>query len=1223
MVSIQVTPTGAKSAIAHGGRATTAPRPRPEQEAAATTARRFRSLDANEAVASVAYRLSEVIAIYPITPASPMGEHADAWATDGRPNLWGTVPEVVEMQSEGGAAGAVHGALQTGALTTTFTASQGLLLMLPDLFKIAGELTPFCMHVAARTVATHALSIFADHSDVMAARGTGMALLASGSAQEAQDLAAIGHAATLLSRVPFLHFFDGFRTSHEITKVAVLDDDVLATLVDSDAVRAHRARALDPDRPVLRGTSQNPDVFFQSREAAEPFYAQTPAIVDATMARFAELTGRRYRLFDYVGHPEAERVLVLMGSGAECAHETVEHLVARGERVGVLKVRLFRPFSVEHLLAALPERVRAVAVLDRTKEPGAVGDPLFLEVTAALVDAAARAQRPHLPHLVGGRYGLSSKELTPAMVQACFDELGGDAPRLRFTVGIRDDVSRSSLEVDPSFDTEPQGVSRAVFFGLGSDGTVSANKATIKILGEETPLFVQGHFEYDSKKSGSVTVSHLRFGPRPIRSTYRVRRAQLVAVHAPELLERRDVLASAMPGATVLLNTPLPADQVWDGLPREAQEELVDKGCRLFAIDAHGVAEKAGLGPRINTVMQVCFFALSEVMPLADAVTHMRRSIEATFGRRGREVVRRNVVALESALEALHEVSLPAQASSERRRAPAVPADAPDFVQRVTRLLLEGHGDDLPVSAFPPDGTWPTGTARFEKRAIAHDIPIWQPDLCVQCNFCSMICPHTAIQTRVFDPAALEGAPEGFRSVPATFDPAVKGLQYAVQVAPEDCTGCGLCVEVCPAKDRLAPRRKALVSEPLAEHRARERDAFAFFERIDSAPLASMPIDRRTAPLRLPLFEFSGACGGCGETPYLRLLTQLYGDRLVIANATGCSSIYGGNLPTTPYTTDRHGRGPAWSNSLFEDNAEFGFGMRLSVDLQAGRARALLQSLAPTLPAALVTELLSEPGDDVWIAAQRGRVEDLRRTLEGVASTEARALLEMAHHLVPRSVWIVGGDGWAYDIGFGGLDHVLASQRDVNVLVLDTEVYSNTGGQQSKATPLGAAAKFAMAGKATRKKDLGLLAMSYGHVYVAQVAMQARSAQTVRAFLEAERHPGPSLIIAHSPCIAHGYDLLRSPAQQKRATDCGMWPLYRFDPARIGRGESPLMLDSQSPRLDVAQYMENEARFRMVELRSPERYATLLAAAREAVRQRQALYEQLARIHLPTEEHHG
>ena len=1180
----------------------------------------WKTLDANEAVASVAYRLSEVIAIYPITPASAMGEHADAWAADRKPNLWGDVPDVTEMQSEGGAVGAVHGALMTGALTTTFTASQGLLLMLPDLFKIAGELTPFCLHVAARALATHALSIFGDHSDVMAARATGMAMLCSGSVQEAQDLAAIAHATTLTARLPFLHFFDGFRTSHEVAKVAPLADDVLRALIDPAAIAAHRARALDPDRPSIRGTAQNPDVFFQSREAGEPFYAALPAALDGTMARFAELTGRRYRLFDYVGHPEAERVIVIMGSGGECVHETVEHLVARGEKVGVVKVRLFRPLSVEHLLAALPATATSVAVLDRTKEPGASGDPLLQEITTALVDAVASGARATLPRLIGGRYGLASKEFTPAMVLAVFAELAAAAPRRRFTLGINDDVSHRSLPYDRALDLEPDDVTRALFFGLGADGTVSANKATIKIIGEETTRFAQGYFEYDSRKSGSTTISHLRFGPRPIRSTYLVRRAQFVAIHDPEALERRDVLGAAMPGATVLLNTAAAPERVWDALPRDVQARLIEQRCRLFVIDGNGVATRAGLGGRINTVMQVCFFKLADVMPMDAALASVRRSLEQTYGRRGPEVVKRNLAALDAALAELHEVPVPATVTATRVKLPTVPAAAPAMVQRVTRLLLEGRGDELPVSAFPPDGTWPTGTSKFEKRAIARTIPIWQPELCIQCNFCVMICPHAAIQAKVFAPEALAGAPEGFRAEPVSFERGMDHLRYAVQVAPEDCTGCGLCVEVCPAKDRLKPQRKALVDEPLAPHRAREREAFAFFEQVPSAPLEALKLDKRSAVLRPPLFEFSGACAGCGETPYVRLLTQLFGDHLVIANATGCSSIYGGNLPTTPYTTDANGRGPAWANSLFEDNAEFGLGMRLGIDARAAQAKALLAAVAGRLPGELVDALVAPGEGEAWYAAQRQRVATLVTALASDPSPEARALIAVAAALVPKSVWIVGGDGWAYDIGYGGLDHVLASHRKVNVLVLDTEVYSNTGGQASKATPLGAAAKFATAGKASRKKDLGLLAMSYGHVYVASIALQSKSAQTVDVLLEAERHPGPSLVIAHSPCIAHGYDLVKSPTQQKRAVDSGMWPLYRYDPARVDRGEAPLVLDSGPPKLDVAAYMQHEARFRMVELRSPERYAELLDAARAGVKQRHAFYDQLARIHLPAEE---
>ncbi|HLT34809.1 MAG TPA: pyruvate:ferredoxin (flavodoxin) oxidoreductase, partial [Enhygromyxa sp.] len=911
----------------------------------------------------------------------------------------------------------------------------------------------------------------------------------------AQDLAAIGHAASLLGRVPVLHFFDGFRTSHEITKVATLDDEMLRALIDAHAIRAHRARALDPDRPVVRGTSQNPDAYFQSREAVEPFYAGFPAVLEQTMVRFAELTGRRYRLFEYAGHPEAERVVVLMGSGVGCAHETVDYLVNRGERVGVLAVRLFRPFSVEHLLAVLPTSTRVITVLDRTKEPGSSGEPLLQELTSALVEAVARGDRAALPRLYGGRYGLASKDFTPAMVTAVFENMAADAPRRRFTVGIRDDVSGSSLAVDSSFDIEPDDVSRALFFGLGSDGTVSANKASIKIIGEHTSLFAQGHFEYDSRKAGATTISHLRFGPRPIRSTYRIARAQFIAVHDPEFLERRDVLSAAMPGAAVLINSSVALPQVWASLPREVQAVLVERHCRLFVIDGYGVAERAGLGRRINTVMQICFFALSRVLPLDEAIQHVRRSIEQTWGRRGPEVVRRNVAALEAALAAMHEIEIPLTISSERRRAPAVPDHAPSFVQRVTRLLLEGRGDELPVSAFPPDGTWPTGTSQFEKRALALEIPIWQPDVCVQCNFCSMICPHTAIQTKVFDPAQLSDAPASFRSVPEAFEPALDGLHYTVQVAPEDCTGCGLCIEVCPAKDRLAPRRKALVSEPLADHRAAEREAFAFFQTLESAPLTSLPIDKRTAAFRLPLFEFSGACAGCGETPYLRLLTQLFGDHLLIANATGCSSIYGGNLPTTPYTKDQAGRGPAWSNSLFEDNAEFGLGMRLAVDVRARRARLALQSMAARLPAPLVESLLEYSTDEAWLAAQRERVAELDALLERDGSPEAQALRADAEGLVPRSVWIVGGDGWAYDIGYGGLDHVLASGRDVNILVMDTEVYSNTGGQCSKATPLGAVAKFAMAGKRRPKKDLAALALAYRSAYVARVAFGADDTQ--------------------------------------------------------------------------------------------------------------------------------
>ena len=1194
-----------------------------ETGAAASSVRA--TMDANTAVASVAYRLSEVIAIYPITPASPMGEHADEWSAERRPNLWGSVPDVVEMQSEGGAAGAVHGALQAGALTTTFTASQGLLLMLPNLYKIAGELTSFCLHVAARSIATHALSIFGDHSDVMAVRQSGFAMLASGSPQEAQDLAAIAHAATLTARVPFLHFFDGFRTSHEIQKLTLVDDDTLRALVDPTAAVAHRDRGLSPEHPVARGTSQNPDVFFQSREAANAFHDACPDVVAETMDRFGELTGRRYAPFDYVGHPEAERVVVMMGSGAECAHETVEHLIAAGERVGLVRVRLYRPFSIDRFLAALPPALRSLAVLDRTKEPGSTGEPLLLDVTAALVDGLADGRIESLPRIIGGRYGLSSKEFTPAMVKAVFDQLGAEHPKRRFTVGITDDVTHLSLEVDDTFDIEGPDVTRAVFYGLGADGTVSSNKAAIRIIGDATDLWCQGHFVYDSKKAGATTVSHLRFGPRPIRSTYQIRRAGFVAVHDPGFLDRLDVLDVADVGATVLINTTVPPEQVWNSLPIEAQQLLSDRRCRLFAIDAYRIAEEHGLARRVNTIMSTCFFALSGVLPRDDAIAAVRQSVEDTWGKRGPEIVRRNNEAIDATVAELHEIDV-GSVTSARHRRPAVPAGAPDFVANVTRLLLEGHGDRLPVSAFPPDGTWPTGTSRYEKRAIAIEIPIWESDLCVQCNRCSMICPHAAIRTKVFEPEAAAGAPKAFSFVPEGYTPEFAGLNYVVQVAPDDCTGCGLCVEVCPAKDRSQPKRKAINMAPAAEHRDGERESFEFYESIPDVARAQIPVQSRTLALLPSLFEFSGACAGCGETPYLRLLTQLYGDRLVIANATGCSSIYGGNLPTTPYTTGPDGRGPAWNNSLFEDNAEFGLGIRLGVDVQETRARLLLARLAAALPDRLVGALTAHcDGDAEPVAARRTDVAELRSLLAAInhSGSDARdaddvvELDRLADFLVPRSLWIVGGDGWAYDIGYGGLDHVLASNRKVNVLVLDTEVYSNTGGQASKATPMGAVAKFASAGKETAKKDLGLLAMTYGHVYVASVAMQARSHQTVKAFLEAESYPGPSLIIAHSPCIAHGYDLVHSPAQQARAINSGAWPLYRFDPRRAAAGEPPLHIDADPVSIPMRTYMREEARFRMVELRDPERFDRLVHAAERAVSDRHAIYEQLAQIRLP------
>jgi len=1185
------------------------------------------TVDGNEAAASVAYRASEVIAIYPITPSSNMGELADEWAAHRRPNLWGTVPQVMEMQSEGGAAGAVHGALQAGALATTFTASQGLLLMIPNMYKIAGELTPFVMHVAARTLATHALSIFGDHSDVMACRQTGFALLASGSVQEAQDLAAIAQSATLAARIPFLHFFDGFRTSHELAKIAPLADEDLHALIDDDLVNAHRARALTPDRPVIRGTAQNPDSFFQAREAGNGFYNACPGIVQETMDRFAALTGRRYHLFDYTGHPQAERVIVLMGSGAETVEETVDWLLAQGkdEKVGVLRVRLFRPFSLRAFLAVLPPTVRSLAVLDRTKEPGAVGDPLYLEILAALHEAREEGLEAPDARVIAGRYGLSSKEFNPAMVKAIFDELKKERPKNHFTIGIVDDVTHGSLSYDPDFDIEPADVVRALFYGLGSDGTVGANKNSIKIIGEETEHYAQGYFVYDSKKAGAVTISHLRFGPRPIRSTYLIRRANFVACHQVDFLDRFDMLEAAAPGAVFLLNSPYGPQEVWDHLPREAQEQIVEKALRFYVIDAYAVAREAGMGGRINTIMQTCFFAISGVLPAAEAIAKIKQAIEKTYGKRGAEVVRRNFQVVDAAVAHLHEVTVPIATPetaipwTARHRPPMVSGEAPDFVQKVTAVMMAGKGDLLPVSAFPPDGTWPLGTTRWEKRNLALEIPLWNPDVCIQCNQCVLACPHAAIRAKVYEPEALAEAPEGFRSRPYKASDGLAGLTYTLQVAPEDCTGCGLCVAVCPAKDRTNPRRKAINMEPQPPLRESERENYSFFLDLPEVDRARVTrLDAKGSQLLQPLFEYSGACAGCGETPYIKLLTQLFGDRLLIANATGCSSIYGGNLPTTPYTTNQDGRGPAWANSLFEDNAEFGLGMRLAVDKHREQATELLQALAGQVGETLAAGLLAaeEPGEEA-LRSRREQVVHLRDRLRELTDPKARMLETLADALVAKSVWLVGGDGWAYDIGFGGLDHVLSTGRKVNVLVLDTEVYSNTGGQQSKATPMGAAAKFAVAGKETPKKDLGMLAMSYGNVYVARIAFGAKMNQTVQTLLEAEAYPGPSLIIAYSHCIAHGYDMVHGADQQKLAVDSGVWPLYRFDPRRIAEGLAPLQLDSAPPKVSARDYMRNETRFSMIEKQDPERFKRLLEAASHQAAQRFAIYQQLAGLHLP------
>jgi pyruvate-ferredoxin/flavodoxin oxidoreductase len=1178
------------------------------------------TIDANEAAASVAYRLSEAIAIYPITPSSPMAEVCDEWASKGKKNLWGVVPEIAEMQSEGGAAGAVHGALQAGAMATTFTASQGLLLMIPNMYKIAGELTPFVMHVAARALATHALSIFGDHSDVMACRQTGFALLCSNSVQEAHDLAAIAHAATLDSRVPFLHFFDGFRTSHEVAKIEELSDDDLRALIPEGPIEGIRSRALTPDRPVIRGTAQNPDVFFQAREAANGFYDACPAVVERAMAAFAARTGRRYGLFDYVGHAEAERVVVIMGSGAETAHETVEHLAAKGEKVGVVKVRLYRPFASASFLAALPRSTRAIAVLDRTKEPGAPGDPLYLDVMTALGEARGTDAFPfeREPRVVAGRYGLSSKEFTPAMVKAVFDELGKPSPKRHFTIGIVDDVTHTSLPWDPAFHTEGEDVQASVFYGLGADGTVGANKNSIKIIGQETDRHVQGYFVYDSKKSGAITVSHLRSSPRPIRSAYLVTKAGFVACHQFEFVDKIDVLEHSAPGAVFLLNAPGPSEQVWDRLPREIQQQMVEKKLRFFAIDAYALAQKTGMGGRINTIMQTCYFAISGILPREEAIQHIKKSIEKTYGKRGPEVVRRNWEVVDQSLAHLHEVKVPTAVSATRARPPLVSEKAPDFVQKITAVMMAGKGDLLPVSAFPVDGTWPIGTAKWEKRNLALQIPVWDTKVCIQCNQCALVCPHAAIRAKVYDEPALSSAPATFKST-AYRGNEYKGKLFTIQVAPEDCTGCNLCVNVCPAKDRTNPRHKAINMEPQAPLRDAERANYSFFLDLPELPATEVVrLDHKGSQFLEPLFEYSGACAGCGETPYLKLLTQLFGDRLLMANATGCSSIYGGNLPTTPYTTNREGRGPAWANSLFEDNAEFGFGFRLALDAHVGAARGLVERLAPRLADNLASELLgADQSTPKGIADQRERVRALRPKLEALADAEAKRLLALADYLVKKSVWLIGGDGWAYDIGYGGLDHVLASHRDVNVLVMDTEVYSNTGGQQSKATPLGASAKFASAGKTVGKKDLGLLATMYGHVYVARVAFGAKMPQTAQAFVEAEAYPGPSLIIAYSHCIAHGYDMAQGAAQQKLAVDSGVWPLYRFDPRRAYKGEPPLHLDYAAPKAKVGDYMKNESRFRMVERADPARYKRFVEESENAARRRYAVYQQLAGITIP------
>ena len=1172
-------------------------------------------MDGNEAAASVAYRLSEVVAIYPITPSSPMAEWADQWRSEGKRNIWGALPIVEELQSEGGAAGALHGALQAGAFGTTFTASQGLLLMIPNMYKIAGELTPATMHVTARTLATHALSIFGDHSDVMACRSTGWAMLASNSVQECADLALIAQVATLESRIPFIHFFDGFRTSHEVAKIQPISDDTIRALIDDKYIIQFRQNALSPDRPIIRGTAQNPDVFFQAREACSPFYAAVPGIVQSVMNRFTAQTGRAYHLFDYYGAPDAERVIIMMGSGAEAAEEAIETLNQQGHKLGILKVRLYRPFDASAFLSALPKTVKSIAILDRCKEPGSAGEPLYQDIITVLAENAA-----HLPFtspkVIGGRYGLSSKEFTPAMVKGIFDELGKPSPKNHFTIGIEDDISHTSLDYDPAFSTEDPRTVRALFYGLGSDGTVGANKNSIKIIGTETPNFAQGYFVYDSKKSGSMTTSHLRFGPTPIRSTYLISRASFVACHNFSFLEKIDVLEPAIPGAVFLLNSPFSATEVWDKLPKTAQDEILRKKIDFYVIDGYKVAREAGMGSRINTIMQTCFFAISGVLPREEAIEQIKKAIKKTYGKRGEAVVQKNFAAVDAALAHLHKVVIPSTVTSQFDVVGSLTVNEPGFVRDVLGQIASGKGDSLPVSALPAGGAFPTGTAQWEKRNIAQFVPVWDKDLCIQCGKCVMVCPHAVIRAKVYSADLAGDAPQSFQWV----KPKWKGMEqdrYTLQVAPEDCTGCGVCVEVCPVKSKSDASHKAINMAPQAPLREAERKNWDFFlglPEVDRNKLSHGQV--KDLQLLQPLFEFSGACSGCGETPYVKLLTQLFGDRLYIANATGCSSIYGGNLPTTPYTKNAQGRGPTWANSLFEDNAEFGFGMRVALDQQQDFAETLLSRVAPSVGENLVADILHAPQKtELEINAQRERVKILREKLASVNTSDARNLAAIADVLVRKSVWILGGDGWAFDIGFGGLDHVLGSGKNVNVLVLDTEVYSNTGGQMSKATPRGAVAKFAASGKVVNRKDLAMEAVSYGYVYVAQVALGANDTQVVKAFQEAEAHEGPSIIIAYSSCIAHGYDLVHGLEQQKLAVQSGYWPLMRYNPALRETGKNPFQLDSKAPSIRLKDYAYREARYTMLARGNPELAAELLKEAQDDVERQWRVYS--ARAAMP------
>lgn len=1174
------------------------------------------TIDGNEAAASIAHSVSEVIAIYPITPSSPMGEFADEWSAKGIPNVWGTIPKVVELQSEGGASGAVHGATQTGALTTTFTAAQGLLLMIPNMHKIAGELTPTVFHVSARTLATHALSIFGDHSDVMDCRATGFALIASGSVQEAQDMAMIAHSSTIKARVPFLHFFDGFRTSHEVQKIEKISKETILKMMDFEAILNHRKRALNPENPVLRGTAQNPDHFFQARERINPYYNNCPKIVQEVMDQFYELEGRRYNLFDYYGSSDAEYLIVIMGSGAECAEETVQYLQEKGEKVGLIKVRLYRPFSIEHFLKTIPSSTKKIAVLDRTKEPGAEGEPLYLDVVSAIYYGIKNnlCKLNSIPDIYGGRYGLSSKEFTPAMVKGIFDAMKENKIKHSFTVGIEDDVTKTSIFYDKEFSIDHSDF-RGLFFGLGADGTVSANKNSIKIIGEETENWAQGYFVYDSRKAGTLTVSHLRFGKKPIKATYLVQKANFIACHQFVFLEKYDILKYAEKGATFLVNSPYGREEFWDKIPRKVQEQIIDKEIKVFIIDAYEVAKKTGMGRMINTIMQTCFFAISNIIPKMDAIAKIKSAIEKTYGKKGEKIVKMNFQAVDQTLANLHQLNYPKEVTSKIEMQKPVPDAAPEFVRNVVAKIIEGRGDEVKVSEMPVDGTFETGTTQYEKRNIALEIPVWEPSICIQCAKCSFVCPHATLRIKVYDPSYLNNAPKTFKSMDY-IAPEYKGKKYTIQVAPEDCTGCGLCVEVCPAKDKKNPQMKALRMEPQIPLREDERENWNFF-------LSLPDVDRNTVKINTikgsqflrPLFEFSGACAGCGETPYIKLLTQLFGDRAIIANATGCSSIYGGNLPTIPYCKDEKGRGPAWNNSLFEDNAEFGYGFRLTINKHREYATELLLKFKDRIPENLIKGLLeAKQESEAEINSQRERVSELKNYLKNLNDIDSKNLLSICDSFVKRSVWIVGGDGWAYDIGYGGLDHVIASGADVNLLVLDTGVYSNTGGQMSKATPKGAVAKFAFGGKPAPRKDLGLMAIAYGNVYVAKVAFGANDLQTLKAFLEAENYNGPSLIIAYSHCIAHGIDMSKGLLQQKKAVDSGSWILYRFNPLLKEKGEKALIIDSKEPSIALEEYYYSETRFSMLKKSNPERARILLEEAKKEVEYNWKFYTQLSQI---------